>query len=252
MSSHATLRREIDQWVESSAPAAPWLEQRVMGAVRVHAETGTRVGRGQRRGRGALERFGSGRSFAAGLVAVLLAICTVAALLLSTRALHNLTVPGGRPTPIPTPTPSSIVPFTPSSAVPASNWPPGSPVPAQLAGAWQPSQSAQTCRVTAGNCTLYLGAYTFQIGNENLDPGAANGGTIGPPLYGNVVVNGSEIDFMTDTCTSSGDFGFERFSYALEGNTLVLTRLSGPSCFGIVSPGPWPTFAGTYLKTISP
>jgi hypothetical protein len=247
MSSDARLRREVDQWVESSAPAAPWFEQGVMGAVRAQVETGTRLGRRQRRGRGALDGFGSGQRFAAGLAAVLLAICTVAALLLGTRALHNLTVPAGRSTP----TPNSIVPFTPSPPVRASNWPPGSPVPAQLAGAWQPPQSAQICRVNAGNCTLYLGAYTFQVGNENLNPGPANAGTIGPPLSGNVVVNGSEIDFISDTCTSSSDFGFERYSYVLEGNTLVLTRVSGPSCSGVVLPGLWPTLAGIYVKTIS-
>jgi hypothetical protein len=200
MSSDARLRREVDQWVESSAPAAPWLEQGVMGAVRAQVETGTRLGRRQRRGRGALDGFGSGQRFAAGLAAVLLAICTVAALLLGTRALHNLTVPAGRSTP----TPNSIVPFTPSPPVRASNWPPGSPVPAQLAGAWQPPQSAQICRVNAG-----------------------------------------------DTCTSSSDFGFERYSYVLEGNTLVLTRVSGPSCSGVVLPGLWPTLAGIYVKTIS-
>jgi hypothetical protein len=82
-----------------------------------------------------------------------------------------------------------------------------------------------------------------------------NNGTIGPPLFGNVVVNGSEIDFISDICTVNGSFGFERFDYTLNGNMLAITRAPGPgqtSCVGNVTPGLWPPLAGTYARVSAP
>ncbi|HXJ48811.1 MAG TPA: hypothetical protein VNF91_06560, partial [Candidatus Acidoferrum sp.] len=151
--------------------------------------------------------------------------------------------------------PNPIVPFTPSPAVRASNWPPGGPVPAGLAGAWQPPPSSQICK-TAGwsGCTLYLGGNTFQVGEEYPN-GTANNGTIGPPLFGNVVVNGSEIDFISDTCTATGDFGFQRFTYTLNGNTLVIARAQGPgqsNCSWVDLPVLWPFLPGAYTRLSTP
>jgi hypothetical protein len=103
-------------------------------------------------------------------------------------------------------------------------------------------------------CILHLGANTFQVGEEYPD-GTANNGTIGPPLFGNVVVNGSEIDFISDICTVNGDFGFERFTYTLNGNILVIARAPGPgqsSCSWVVGPSLWPFLAGTYSRVSAP
>jgi hypothetical protein len=121
-------------------------------------------------------------------------------------------------------------------------------VPAQLAGSWRPPLSAQMCRLTTSNCILHLGAYTFELGDEH-----PQSGNIGPPLFGNVVVNGSEIDFMSDISTPNGDFGFQRYTYSLNGNTLVITRAPDPgqsNCWG--GQGPWPLLAGTYSRVLTP
>jgi hypothetical protein len=254
MSSDRALRHEIERWVEGAAPPAPWLEQQVIAAVRARAETGHRTGSGPQHDFGALGGFSSGVRLAAGLVALLIALGTVAALLLSARG-HNPTGPAGRSTTVHTPLRIRTIPFTPSPAVRAWNWPPGGPVPAQLAGSWQPPLSAQICRAAGSSgCILYLGAHTFQIGDEHPDD-ATNQGTIGPPLFGNVVVNGSEIDFTSDICTVNGDFGFERFTYMLIGNILVITRAQGAgqsNCRWELGPSLWPSLAGTYSRVASP
>jgi hypothetical protein len=232
MTSDRALQREIERWVERAAPPTPWLEQRVIAAVRAHAEVGHRTGRHPWRNFGALGGFGSGLRLAAGLVALLLAIGTVAALLMSGRYLQNPTVPGGKSTTVQSPAPSPPM-FTPSPAVRASNWPPGGPVPAQLAGSWQSSPYAQI---------LHLGAYTFQVGEE--------GQQIAQLYFGNVVVNGSEIDFVSDFCTRNADFGFERFTYTQNGNTLVIKKAQGPgqsSCYSGLPP-----LAGTYSRVLTP
>jgi hypothetical protein len=251
MSSDRALRREIERWVEGAAPPAPWLEQNVIAAVRARADAGHRTGTRPWRGFGPLGGIASGQRLAAGLVAILIAVGTVAALLMSSRLIHSPTVPGGRQTTVQTPSPSLTVPFTPSPPVRALNWPPGGPVPAQLAGPWQPSPSAVLCsKRTNSNCTLYLGVYTFQVGDEH-----PTSGSIGPPLFGNVVVNGSEIDFISDICTASGDFGFERFSYTLNGNTLVIAKAPGPgqsNCGWGVGDSLWPALAGTYSRLSTP
>ena len=126
-------------------------------------------------------------------------------------------------------------------------------MPAQLAGAWQPPRSAAICTASVpSGCILYLGVYTFQVGEEYLNPPPP--GNVTPPLYGNVVVNGSEIDFISDTCTANADFGFERFTYTLNGNTLVLTRVPGPGQSSCTWTGTsiWPLLSGTYSRVSTP
>jgi hypothetical protein len=233
MSSDRALRREIERLVDNAAPPAPWLEQRVIAAVRAHGEAGSRTGPRPRRHFVAFPGFGSGARLAAGLVALLIAVGTVAALLLSTRLLHNSTVPGSRSTTVQTPAVSPPPTFTPSPAVRASNWPPGGTVPTQLAGGWQQNPSAQI---------LHLGAYTFQLGDNQPEPNIC-----GHCVIGNVVVNGTEMDFIDDTCTLKAAFGFERFTYTLTGNTLVLTRAQGPG----QSACQW-LLAGTYSRVSAP
>jgi hypothetical protein len=235
MSSDWVLRREIERLVDGAAPPAPWLEQRVIAAVRAHGEAGSRSGPRPRRDFVAFPRFGSGARLAAGLVALLIALGTVGALLLSARLLDNPTVPDSRPTTAPS---QSLPPtFTPSPAVRASNWPPGVTVPAPLAGAWQPENQRNV---------LYLGGYTWELGTDQID----NFGNLcgpGPCYIGNVVVNGSEIDFIDDTCTLKAAYGFERFTYTLTGNTLVLTRAQGPG----QSACQW-LLAGPYTRVSTP
>ena len=145
-----------------------------------------------------------------------------------------------------------IVPFTPSPAVRDASWPPGGPVPADLAGAWQQSLSSPLCRASApSGCVLHLGGNTFQVGEEYTNPPPP--GNVNPVLYGNVVVNGSEIDFMSDVCTTQGAFGFERYRYTLSGNTLVLVRAQGAgqvNCGGKSTPY-WPNLAGSYSRVPS-
>jgi hypothetical protein len=209
-------------------PPAPWLESKVVDAIQRRPQVRRRL-----IDLGAIGGLGSGLRLAAGLVAVLLVVGTVAALLMSGRLLHSPTVPGGRSTTVQTPSPSPPRTFTPSPAVRASNWPPGGPVPAQMAGGWQQNPSAQI---------LHLGGYTFELGDVQPEPNIC-----GYCVVGNVVVNGSEIDFIDDTCTAKADFGFERFTYTMSGNTLVLTRAQGPG----QSACRW-LLAGTYSRVLTP
>jgi len=45
------------------------------------------------------------------------------------------------------------------------------------------------------------------------------------------VVNGSDIDFISATCTSDAKFGYDRSSHTASGDTLVLTKFPTP-CTG--------------------
>jgi hypothetical protein len=249
-SNDTELQQMFVRATDEVIPPAPWLEDQIVDALQ---------GRARPRRHAidfvALRGFGSGLRLAAGVVAILIAVGTVATLLVSTRLLHNPTTPGGRSTVVQTPSPDLIVPFTPSPAVRASNWPPGGPIPAQLAGSWQPPLSSEMCKTASmSGCILYLGANTFQVGDEYPN-GTANNLTIGPPLFGNVVVNGSEIDFISDICTVKGDFGFERFTFTLNGDILGITKAQGPgqsSCTWELGPSLWPFLAGTYTRVSGP
>jgi len=214
------LRERFVMAIDEAVPPAPWLESRVTEAIQ-------RVPRRRQRAFG-LDRvfdFRPGLRMAAGLAAVLIGIAAVAALLMSAR-LHAPTVPV-RPGPtVTSPSPSQAeVPWNPSDSpfipttVRSPSWPPGGPVPAELAGSWQPKVHQLKTGV------LYLGGYSFLVQ------------TIG----GNVVVNGSEIDFMVEPC------GVDKFSYTLTGNTLVLARI------GTVPP-PACAFQlqGTYTRLAAP
>jgi hypothetical protein len=110
----------------------------------------------------------------------------------------------------------------------ASNWPPGQVVPAQLAGSW---------RAQINSRQIDLGGYSFQL----LDPSRCRPdiATAWICSSGNVVVNGSTIYFITDSCyppagSAYGDrFGYEKYAYSLSGNYLILTRATNtgvPDC----------------------
>jgi hypothetical protein len=221
------LRQMFVTATDEVVPPAPWLEAHVVDAVRRRARTRRRI-----IDVAALAGFGPSLRLTAGVVAILVAVVAVAALLMSARLLHHSTVPGGRSSTVQTPE-GSIIPFIPSPAVRAATWPAGGPVPAELTGSWQKSQLTPT---------LHLAGYTFQLGEER------NGPNINPAAFGNVVVNGSEIDFISDACTADAQPGLERYTYSLSGNVLVLTRLLVPGQANCSDQGPWPNFAGTYSR----
>jgi hypothetical protein len=249
-STDSHLRQMFVRATDEVIPPAPWLESRVVDAVQQRKRA-----RRNPIALGALGGFGSGLRLAAAVAALAIAVATIAALLMSSRLLHIPTVPGNGSKPVQTPLPAQTIPFAPSPAVRASNWPPGTPVPAQLAGAWQPPLSSEICKLAGSSgCILHLGAYTFQVGEEYPD-GTSDSGTIGPPLFGNVVVNGSEIDFISDICGAGASFAVERFDYTLNGNVLVITRAPDPgqsSCTWVVGPSLWPYLAGTYTRLSAP
>jgi|ERR1700681_4515840 hypothetical protein len=249
-STDSHLRQMFVRATDEVIPQAPWLESQVVDAVQQRKRA-----RRHPIASGAFGGFSSGLRLAAAVAALAIAVATIAALLMSTRLIHNPIQPGSKSPVVATPAQSQIVPFTPSPPVRASNWPPGGPVSAQLAGAWQPPLNSEICKVAGwSGCILHLGGNTFQVGEEYPE-GTRNNGTIGPPLFGNVVVNGSEIDFISDICTVNGAFGFERFDYTLNGNMLVITRAPGPgqtNCVGSVTPGFWPPLAGTYTRVSAP
>jgi hypothetical protein len=194
--SDAQLRDRFAAALDEVLPPAPWLEDRVVDALSMRH-------RPRRRplGLDTTVGFGRGLRLAAGLVAILIGIATVATLLISAR-IHLTSVPAGPKTRVQTPSPTPSFTFTPSPAVRSVTWPPGGPVPAPLAGCWQPAFDSET---------LCLGGYTFEFVVGAVD--------------GNVVVNGDEIDFISDICTQAGTFGFDRYHYTISGTTLTLIRL---------------------------
>jgi hypothetical protein len=206
------LRERFVMAIDEAIPPAPWLEARVTEAIQRVPRRTQRV-------------FGLGSAFdlrpslrlAAGLAALLIAVAAVAALLTSAR-LHTPTVPVKRGPTVTSPSPSQAeVPWNPSDStftpttVRSPSWPRGGPVPASLAGSWQPKVHNYKTGV------LYLGGYSFLI----------------QIIGGNVVVNGSEIDFMVDPCE------VDRFSYTLTGDTLVLARIGQlpPAACAFTIPG---------------
>jgi hypothetical protein len=209
--SDADLRLMFVRATDEVVPPAPWLETQVVDALRRPGPA-----RGRTKDPGGLWWIRPGLRPVAALVAVLIAIGAVAALLSSARLLHP-SIPGVRST-TQTPSPGQP-PFTPSPAVRGANWPPGGTVPIQLAGAWQgPYNSA----------LLHMAGYTWEIGDETPPDQSSTLCGPGACFVGNVVVNGSEIDFIDDLCTVRHKFGFERFTYTLTGDTLVLSPASGP------------------------
>jgi hypothetical protein len=90
------------------------------------------------------------------------------------------------------------------AATPAADWPPGGAVPAELAGRWG-----------ATDFCLGLTGYAYDFGAGR----------------GNVVVNGTEIDFFNGVqCQKPLPDGVGRWKWAVNGNTLTLSRLAGDPC----------------------
>ena len=229
MMTDAELQRMFVRATDEVVPPAPWLEAQVVDTVHKHVPAGWRGIH-----LGGLGRFGPGLRVVAGLAALLIAISAVVGLLTSARLIHS-TVPG-RSTHVQTSTPAVIIPFAPSPAVRDPRWPSGGPVPAALAGSWQ---------LTSSSPILHMAAYTFQLGDETPDP-TRYPWNIGPDLYGNVVVNGSEIDFIAETCQYAYAYTVERYTYTLSGDTLMIARGPGQTQCG------WPKLEGTYTRLSTP
>jgi len=206
--SDSELRKRFVMAINEVLPPAPWLESQVI-------EVTTRRQRHRGFNVGMAVGLTSGLRLAAGMIAVLIVIAMVGALLISAR-LHSSLVPANPKTHVQTPSPKFA--FTPSPAVRAANWPPGGTVPTALAGCWQP-------KFIDSKYVLCLGGYTW----DWIESSVPNG---------NVVVNGSEIDFISDLCTNAATFGYDRYSYTITGDTLVLTR-SGPRTCGWALQGSW-------------
>lgn len=210
------LRERFVMAVDEAIPPAPWLEARVTEAIQ-------RVPRRRQRvlGLDVAIDFRPSLRVAAALAAVLIAIVAVGALLMSAR-LHTPTVPVKRGPTVTSPSPSQAeapwnppdTTFTPET-VRSASWPPGGPVPSTLAGSWQP----EVHQLKTG--VLDLGGYSF----------------LSQIIGGNIVVNGSEIDFIVDYC------GVDRYHYTLTGNTLVLVRFSTQCGFNL---------PGTYTRLPAP
>ena len=186
------LKERFAAAIDEVLPPAPWLKARIVDAL-------SRRHRRRAFGLDTMAGFSPGLRLAPGLVAILIAVATVATLLISSH-IHLTSSPAGPNTHVQTPLPTPT--FTPSPAVRSATWPPGGPVPAPLAGCWRPKLDSET---------LCLGGYTFEFANSSLG--------------GNVVVNGNEIDFISDVCTQAGTFGFDRYHYTISGTTLTLMRL---------------------------
>jgi hypothetical protein len=205
ISNDQRLRDRFVVAIDEVLPPAPWLEQRVVDAIH-------RVPGRPRRGLGWGRVQGSARGLrvVAGVAAGLVVLLAVAAILIGAH-LRSQTVPVR---PVASPSASAAeVPWNPATSpfIPATvrsaGWPAGGPVPADLSGSWQPAVHNLKTGV------LYLGGYSFLI----------------QIIGGNVVVNGSEIDFIVTSC------GVERYHYSLSGNTLVLVRTT--NVCGLQIPG---------------
>jgi hypothetical protein len=219
------LRRRFVMAFDEAIPIAPSLETRVNGALK-QEDLRSHAWRG-----GVLFGLGSGLRLAAALAALLIAITVVTTLLYSAR-LHQPISPSRPQTPLASPSPSYR--FTPSASSRAANWPPGGPVPAVLEGCWQSQKYPNS--TTFEVC---MGQYSFDFG-QGL-------------TTGNVVVNGSEIDFISDICTPDAKFGYDRYHYAITGTTLVLTKFPTPNSSNLPSSaGAWGNcgwkLEGSYTK----
>ena len=95
---------------------------------------------------------------------------------------------------------------TPSAAASAEPWPSGGPVPTELSGVWRLGTSVFTMRLS-GN--------TYAFGQSN----------------GNVVVNGTEIDFFNGSgCGKPLPDGVGRYSWTVSGAEVHFVALAPDPC----------------------
>ena len=191
------LRRRFVMAVDEVLPPAPALESRVRDDLRLEQGPGRRTLPGT-----SISRHRSGLLFAAGLAAILVGIIVVS-LLFGVRILQPI-APSHQPIPVASP---SAYQFIPTATNRLASWPAGGAVPAELAGCWQ-SQN----RPNDPAFEVCLGQYSFDVGRGY--------------SVGNVVVNGSEVDFFSDVCGSNVARPYDGYRYTISGSRLVLTNLS--------------------------
>jgi hypothetical protein len=110
-----------------------------------------------------------------------------------------------------------------ASPLPAASPPPGGPVPAQLLGDWFLPPSVVKDFDGNAVCVLLkltLTATTYQITHTAL-------GACGTGGSGDVVVNGSEIDFFNGSAAGCVDTG-GRYTWTLTSELLYFTLISDP------------------------
>jgi hypothetical protein len=200
------LRRRFVMAVDEVIPPAPALEARVREDLWLEQQPGRQTSVS-----GSVFHRGSGLRLAAVATLVLLALATAA--LLSVRVLEPIG-PSYQPTPLASP---SAYKFTPTATTRSASWPAGGPIPAELEGCWQSQQHPNDPAFE-----LCLGRYSFDIGRGY--------------SVGNVVVNGSQVDFFTNACGSNVGMPYDGYNYTITGSQLVLTSLSKliPRGFGPV------------------
>jgi hypothetical protein len=130
----------------------------------------------------------------------------------------------GSPTPSASPSPSLGPP------------PPGGPVPAQLLGVWllhtpNPDPGLAVDGIINGKTQLTLTATTYRVESVNNNPSPRY------PEAGAAVVNGSEIDFFTETsgqpfCHLHLPDDVGRYIWTLKGGVLHLATLVAAGYYG--------------------
>lgn len=223
------LRRRFVMAVDEVLPPAPALESRLRHQLDLEQRPARRTLSG-----GSIFGHRSGLRLAAGLAAIVIAISLVTALLFSARPL-GLIVPSHQSTPLASP--SNGYEFTPTATTRSASWPAGGPVPADLAGCWQ-SQKHPNDPVFE----VCLGQYSFDVGRGY--------------SVGNVVVNGSDVDFFSDACGSNVAMPYDGYRYSITGGQLVLTSLAKLIARGTGPVDSWSSCGweldGSYSKLPSP
>jgi hypothetical protein len=194
VSTETDIRRNFVLAIDDAIPPAPWLEEKVRETLRREA----------RPPRGRVTPLVRELRLAAAVAALLIVALALSMLLFGVH-LRSAPVPAHHPSASPSPT----ISFTPSPAVRDPKWPAGGPVPASLQGCWQSTKYANNPFYT-----LCIAGYSFDFGQ-----GAG---------VGNVVVNGSEIDFISDTCTPDGNYGYDRYRFQLTNGVLMLVKFPSP------------------------
>ena len=223
-----SLRREIHSAFDSIAPSTAYVPGRVIDTLLAEDA-------GRRRKERIMLRLRAPLSF----VAAVIVIALVAAILVGGRMIADLRS-GTNPVPVGQPHSQGPVPLHPG-------WPAGNPVPLQLQGDWY--MLASESQALAGTCTppltntscmfkLHLTGTTYQwfTNVPGYDPGTA----------GNVVVNGSEIDFFNGPqCFIKLPAGVGHYRWTLDASdTLSFKELNADSC----PRGPW-LKDQTYVRT---
>jgi hypothetical protein len=223
------LRRRFVMAVDEVIPPSPALEARVSADLHLEHRPGQRTLPAR-----SISGRGSALRLAAGLAAILIALTVVTGLLFGIRLLQPVAT-SHQPTP--QTSPLSSYKFTPSATTRLASWPVGDAVPVELAGCWQslshPNDPA---------FELCLGQYSFDVGQGF--------------SVGNVVVNGSQVDFFSNLCGSNVGMPYDGYRFTISGDRLALTSLAKLTPRGTGSVDSWSSCGweldGSYSRLASP